>query len=101
MKVNEKLSRRTFVGRGLAAGALTLVGAVVGTRAAAPSSPVDPSEPTAKALEYATTSPKSDQNCAGCALYQGKAGDPQGPCLLFQVRPVAAGGWCKGWAKKP
>ncbi len=101
MNVNENLSRRAFMGRGLAVGALTLVGAAFGPRAAAQPAAVDPAEPTAKALEYTTASTKSDQKCAGCALYQGKAGDPQGPCLLFQGRPVQMGGWCKGWAKKP
>jgi hypothetical protein len=101
MNMKEDLSRRAFVGRGLAAGALTLVGAFVGTRAAAQSAAVDPADPMAKTLEYTTASPKSDQKCAGCALYQGKAGDPQGPCLLFQGRSVPLGGWCKGWVKKP
>jgi hypothetical protein len=101
MNVNERLSRRAFVGRGLAAGVLTLVGAIVVTRADDQPAPVDPAEPVAKNLEYTTTSPKSDQKCTGCALYQGKDGDPHGPCLLFLKRPVAAGGWCKGWVKKP
>jgi hypothetical protein len=102
MNTNENLSRRAFVGRGLAAGALTLVGALVATRAADQSAPtlVDPDEPTAKAVEYAPTSPKADQKCGGCALYQGKADDPQGPCLLFQGRSVTGAGWCKGWTKK-
>jgi hypothetical protein len=101
MNVPEQLSRRTFVRRGLAAGALTLAGTIFGTRAVAQTAPVDPGEPLAKALEYATASPKPDQKCANCGLFQGKAGDPQGPCQLFQGRSVAEGGWCKGWVKKP
>ncbi len=101
MNANEKLSRRAFVARGLAAGALTLAGGWGSTAAAAQAAPVDPADSTAIALGFTTTSQKSDQKCAGCALFQGKAGDPQAPCLLFQGRSVPAGGWCKGWAKKP
>lgn len=40
------------------------------------------------------------QSCAGCALYQGKAGDAEGPCPLFPGKKVAAKGWCSAWAKK-
>jgi hypothetical protein len=101
MNANEKLSRRAFVARGITAGAVTLAGAFVGTSVAARAAAVDPADATAKALEYTTTSQKSGQKCAGCALFQGKSGDSQAPCLLFQGQSVSAGGWCKGWAKKP
>ena len=40
------------------------------------------------------------QNCAGCALYQGKAGDKAGGCPLFAGKQVAGAGWCSAWAKK-
>jgi hypothetical protein len=104
--MNHKLSRRAFLDRSvtaalLAAGTLVPVaGVTVHTRAFAQSPAVDPADPTAKALEYVTKSPKPDQTCAGCALYQGKAGDSQGPCAIFPGRAVAAGGWCKSWVKK-
>lgn len=101
MDANKKVSRRAFVTGNLAAGALMLVGALVATPPSAQAADVDPADPTAKSLDYTTTSQKSDQKCAGCALYQGKAGDREGPCLLFQGKSVSAGGWCKGWAKKP
>jgi hypothetical protein len=101
MNANDTLTRRAFLTSGLAAGALTLAAAFVGTPSAAQAAAVDPADPTAKSLDYTTNSPKSDQKCAGCALYQGKAGDPEGPCLLFQGKSVSPGGWCKGWAKKP
>jgi anaerobic selenocysteine-containing dehydrogenase len=101
MNLSEQLSRRAFVGRGLAAGALALAGALVRPPAAAETAPVDPSDPNAKALGYTTTSQKADQKCASCGLFKGNAGDSQGPCLLFQGRSVSAGGWCMGWAKKP
>ncbi len=40
------------------------------------------------------------QNCASCALYQGKAGSANGGCSLFPGKQVAAKGWCSAWAKK-
>ena len=40
------------------------------------------------------------QNCAGCALYQGKAGSASGGCGLFPGKQVSAKGWCSAWAKK-
>lgn len=49
----------------------------------------------AKHKQYA-----AGQNCATCALYQGKAGDAAGPCPLYGSKRVAAKGWCTAWAKK-
>lgn len=43
---------------------------------------------------------KPDQNCANCALFQGKAGDKAGGCPLFAGKKVAGAGWCSAWAKK-
>lgn len=40
------------------------------------------------------------QNCANCALYQGKATDKVGGCPLFAGKQVAGAGWCSAWAKK-
>ena len=40
------------------------------------------------------------QNCANCALYQGKAADKAGGCPLFAGKQVAGAGWCSAWAKK-
>ena len=40
------------------------------------------------------------QNCANCALYQGKAADKAGGCPLFAGKQVAGAGWCNAWAKK-
>jgi hypothetical protein len=36
--------------------------------------------------------------CANCALYQGHAGTPQGPCQIFPGKQVKAAGWCSSWA---
>jgi hypothetical protein len=72
---------------------------------------VDEKDPQAAALGYAADTTKVDakkypkhaneQKCAGCQLYQGKAGDAAGGCPLFAGKLVAATGWCLSWTKKP
>jgi hypothetical protein len=67
-------------------------------------------DPQAVALGYVADATKADtkkfpkyaagQNCAGCALYQGKTGDAAGPCPLFAAKQVSSKGWCSAWAKK-
>lgn len=64
----------------------------------------------AVALGYKADAAKADkvkfpkfaagQNCANCALYQGKAGAAAGACPLFAGKQVAAKGWCSAYAKK-
>jgi hypothetical protein len=64
----------------------------------------------AKALGYVADAAKADkvkfpkfaagQNCANCALYQGKAGAASGGCPLFAGKQVTAKGWCSAYAKK-
>ena len=64
----------------------------------------------AAALGYVADAPRADvkkfpkfaagQNCASCALYQGKAADKAGGCPLFSGKQVAGAGWCSAWAKK-
>jgi hypothetical protein len=68
------------------------------------------SDPVAASLGYVVEAAKADvakfpkyaagQNCANCALYQGKAGDAAGGCPLYAGKQVAAGAWCSGYAKK-
>jgi hypothetical protein len=62
--------------------------------------PLDPNDPTAKALGYVNSSAKPDQKCATCAQYLGQSADPSGGCNIFAGKSVAAGGWCSVWAKK-
>ena len=67
-------------------------------------------DPQAVALGYAADGTRVDakkypkyaagQNCANCALYQGKAADAWGGCPLFAGKQVAGKGWCSAWAKK-
>ncbi len=42
----------------------------------------------------------ADQFCAGCTLYQGKAGEASGGCAVFGNNLVAGKGWCGAWTKK-
>jgi hypothetical protein len=72
----------------------------INTAWAAALPPLDPNDPTAKALGYVSNSAKPDQKCATCAQFTGQATDPTGGCNIFAGKSVAAGGWCSVWAKK-
>jgi formylmethanofuran:tetrahydromethanopterin formyltransferase len=71
---------------------------------------VDEKDGQATALGYVADAGRVDvkkypkfaagQNCASCALYQGKAADKAGGCPLFGAKQVAGAGWCSAWAKK-
>ena len=96
-------TRRTFL-MTLAAGS-----AALGSAAHAQAQ-LDEKDPQALDLGYVTEASKTDtkkypkyaagQNCANCALYQGKAADAAGLCPLFAGKQVACTGWCSAWAKK-
>jgi hypothetical protein len=107
-----KMTRRSIVKGGLIAGALMPTLGLLGTAAdAAALTPLDPADPTAKALGFvpdatkvsAAANPtyKPNQKCATCAQFQGKAGDASGGCNIFVGHTVPSGGWCKVWAQKP
>jgi hypothetical protein len=99
--MTEKWTRRAVLRRGVVAGAVVPAAAMLaGSRALADAAPLDPSDPTAKALGYVSASPNPAQTCAGCAQFQGKSGDASGGCTLFPGKTVAAAAWCKAWAKK-
>ena len=71
---------------------------------------LDEKNPQAAALGYVADAKRVDakkfpkfaagQNCANCALYQGKATDKAAGCPLFAGKLVAGPGWCSAWAKK-
>ena len=100
-------SRRSFIQIVPLAGALALCarGALAANEAK-----VDEKDAQAAALGYVADAAKADkvkfakyaagQNCAGCQLYQGKAGDAFGACPIFGGKQVAGKGWCSAWAKK-
>jgi hypothetical protein len=96
-------SRRRFISLVPLLGAATL--------ARAQGAPlVDPKDPQAQALGYTADAAKVDkakypkyaagQNCASCALYQGKAGDKSGPCPLYAGKAVLSNAWCSAWVKR-
>ncbi|WP_144151624.1 high-potential iron-sulfur protein [Paraburkholderia sp. BCC1885] len=99
-----KNSRRSFVVFSLAVGsslALTRV-------ASADASKLSEGDPKALAVGYKETAAAVDknkfatyvagQNCSNCSLFQGKATDAWGGCLLFGSQQVAASGWCSSYA---
>ena len=103
-------SRREFViqsATAVAAGA-TVIAAPIAFAQKPPM--VDPKDATAAALGYLVDATKVDktkfpkydatQNCANCAIFQGKASDPAGGCPLFAGKQVSAKAWCSAWAKK-
>ena len=101
--MNLPLPRRVFL--------MTLAasGAALATHAQAQAL-VDEKDPQAVALGYVADAKRVDvkkypkfaagQNCANCALYQGKATDKAAGCPLFAGKQVAGPGWCSAWAKK-
>jgi len=110
--MQNKITRRAIVKSGLIAGALVPAFGMLGnTAGAAALPPLDPADPTAKALGFVTDAStvsasanptyKPNQKCSTCAQYQGKAGDATAACNIFAGHSVPAGGWCKVWAQKP
>jgi len=71
---------------------------------------VSDADPQAAVLGYHGDAGKTDktkfpkyavgQQCANCALFQGKAGDKAGACPLFAGKQVSAAGWCSAYNKK-
>ena len=109
--MQDKITRRTLLTRGLVAGALIPVAGLCNYRAdAAALPPLDPNDPTAKALGFVTDGTKVDtaanptykpaQKCGTCAQFQGKAADASAACNIFAGKSVPAGGWCKVWVQK-
>lgn len=105
-------SRRIFFKQSLScASALTALAVAGSTNAQtpAPTAVLETSE-QAQALGYKADATKvdakkypnrgADQFCAGCTLYQGKAGDSSGACAVFGNNLVAGKGWCGAWTKK-
>jgi hypothetical protein len=109
--MQSKISRRSIVKSGLLAGVLLPAAGLVSRGVvAAPLPPVDPADPTAKALGFTNDAGKVDakayptykptQKCGTCAQFQGKAGDASAGCTIFAGKSVPVGGWCSVWAQK-
>ena len=103
-----KSNRRIFVIQSIVGAGVLASTRLVQAQAAAPL--VQETEPQAVALGYKADATKADkakypkyaagQNCANCALYQGKPTDPAAACPLFAGKQVGAKAWCSAWAKK-
>ena len=103
------ISRRAIVKTGLLA--VPALGWAAREADAAALTPLDPSDPLAKSLNFVTDASnvdasanptyKSGQKCSTCAQYQGKAGEATAGCTIFAGHSVPGGGWCKVWAQKP
>jgi High potential iron-sulfur protein len=105
-------TRRFFVINSLTgAGALTTLASLSLTHSVkAQAAGVNEADPQAVALGYKTDGSKADvkkypnytasQNCGGCVLYQGKAGDTSGACPIFGGKHVTSKSWCSAWAKR-
>lgn len=99
-------NRRQFI--------LTLVpmGVALGAtaQALAQAAKLDENDPAAKGIGYKHDASKVDpakypayakgKVCSGCALYQGKPGEPWGACPIMAGKLVSANGWCTAWVKK-
>jgi hypothetical protein len=110
--MKNEISRRAVVKGSLMAGTLApLFGLLAQGARAAALTPLDPSDPLAKSLNFATDTSQVDatanpthkptQMCGNCAQFQGKAGDATGGCAIFAGHSVPKNGWCKVWAQKP
>jgi len=98
--MNTPLSRRALLKQGVTAVLLSGAGISMHARAADALVPLDPADPTAKALGYVTASANPQQNCANCAQYKGSATAASGPCGIFPGKQVTAAGYCKAWVKR-
>lgn len=107
-----KISRRLLVKRGVTAiSIMPLLSLIPLAARSAGLAPLDPNDPTAKALGFVTDSTKVDattnpthragQKCGTCAQFQATAGDASGSCNIFAGHIVPQGGWCRVWAQKP
>ena len=109
--MHPKISRRAIIKKGIIAGALLpAIGLAAREASAAPLPPLDPSDPTAKALGFVNDNGQVDtkkyptfkpaQKCGSCAQFQGKATDAAAACTIFAGKSVPQNGWCQVWAQK-
>ena len=102
MTTVDRLSRRHLL-RTLTLGMPLLAVAAQESARAADAPLLSPDDKDAKAVKYVEDATKAqraipDSTCANCAVYQGKAGAPTGPCQIFPGKLVKAAGWCSSWA---
>ncbi len=106
-----RISRRAVVQAALVAGVLISTVDQMAAAVGPDISPLDPNDPTAKALGFAIDTTEVDaganpthissQKCGTCVQFQGKPGDNASGCNIFPGHSVPQGGWCKVWAPGP
>ena len=100
----DRLSRRSLLQKlTLGIPLVPLAVARLSTALAADAPLLSPDAKEAKAVKYVADASKAvgavpGSTCANCAVYQGHAGSPQGPCQIFPGKQVKAAGWCSSWA---
>src|SRR5262249_11538639 len=105
-----EVSRRDLMKIALAGAVLPALGLVGRNSRAADLTPLDPNDPTAKALGFVTDAAKGDasanptfkagQHCGGCAQFQGTATDATAGCTIFAGHSVPGGGWCRAFVAR-
>jgi formylmethanofuran:tetrahydromethanopterin formyltransferase len=112
--IHNAIKRRQFIQTAIT-GALSIAVIANAAQAATPApapalTPIEATNPTAKALGYVEDSSKVDakkypkhvatQICQNCSLVKGDASGARVGCSLFPGKSVNAKGWCASWAKK-
>ncbi|MDB6041854.1 MAG: High potential iron-sulfur protein [Gammaproteobacteria bacterium] len=100
----DRLSRRGLLQKlTLGVPLLPIAVSQLSTALAADAALLSPDAKEAKAVKYVEDASRAvgaipGSTCANCAVYQGHAGSPQGPCQIFPGKEVKAAGWCSSWA---
>ncbi len=97
MKNNSTDKNRRAVLKGMFA---IPVVAFAGFQSTAHAEMLSPSDPTAQALGYVSTSATDGQSCSTCSLFSAPTGDA-GNCAIFPGKQVSKTGWCKSYVAKP
>ena len=105
-----EISRRDLMKSALASTLVPALGLIGKSSQAADLTPLDPNDPTAKALGFVTDAAKVDaaanptfkagQRCSACAQYQGTSTDATAGCTIFAGHSVPAGGWCRAFVQR-
>lgn len=104
--MSERISRRVFLARGVAFGAVAGAVLTVGcggeeTLTCTDVSGLTPAEQAARTgLGYVDASPHGAQkNCLNCNFYQAGAANACGSCTLVKG-PIHPSGYCNSWVAK-
>jgi hypothetical protein len=108
--MQHEISRRDLMKSALATALLPALGMISKRSQAADLTPLDPNDPTAKALGFVTDASKVDaasnptfkpgQHCAACAQYQGTPSDATAGCTIFAGHSVPGAGWCRAFVQR-